>query len=248
MKYRYYIIFEIILILLINANHIKVSAQYLDNVSKTVYLTFDDGPSINITKDIIKILNDNNIKGTFFIVGDSANIYPFLLNELEESRMCIMPHCNIHDYNIIYKSEHDYFKDLEKCKENINNILGSKKMNFIRMPGGSDNQTCSKEVLSNIKEKIIQNGYNYIDWTIAVGDTETIEVSADFLKSRVRDEGCLYDVEVVLMHDLGRKKVTVEALQDIINTYTERGYKFKTLDEIENWEIQYLKEINVINK
>lgn len=193
-------------------------------------------------------MNENNIKASFFVVGGSASIYPYLLKDLDNNRMCIMPHCNVHDYRSIYKSENEYFKDLEACKKNIEDIIGKKKMNFIRMPGGSDNQMCEKEVLSNIKKRIIENGENYIDWTIAVGDTESDGVSSDFLKSRVRDEGGLYNVEIVLMHDLGGKKVTVEALQDIINFYKERGYVFKTLYEIEPWEIQYLKEINVLNK
>lgn len=247
-KYRFYIILSIILLLTFNINSIQVSALNTDNSKKTVYLTFDDGPSINVTRDIIQILNNNDIKGTFFVVGDSASIYPYLLSELDENEMCIMPHCNIHDYISIYKTEEQYFKDLEKCKENIRAIIGDREMNFIRMPGGADNEICSEEVLSKIKGKIIESGANYIDWTIAVGDTESEEVSADFLKSRVRDEGCLYEVEVVLMHDLGGKRVTVEALQDIINIYKERGYTFKALDEIEPWEMQYLKEINVINK
>ena len=243
-KFRRFIIF----LLIFSSNYIQVSALYSKMNNKTVYLTFDDGPSINITNDIINILNSNNVKGTFFVVGDSASIYPYLIKNLNYNNMCIMPHCNIHDYKSIYKNEESYFRDLNKCKENIKLTIGNRKMNFIRMPGGSDNEICSKEVLDKIKEKILSNGDNYIDWTIAVGDAEDFNVSAESLKSRVRDEGGLYEVEVVLMHDLGNKKSTVQALQDIISIYKDRGYTFKTLDEIEPWEIEYLKEINVLNK
>lgn len=247
-KFRNFVILLIFFLATFSSNYIQVSALYSEKINKTVYLTFDDGPSINVTKDILKILKENNIRGTFFVVGDSVNLYPHLIKELNEDKMCIMPHCNIHDYKGIYKNEDNYFEDLNKCKENINAIIGNKKMNFIRMPGGSDNEICSDEVLSKIKGKILNDGENYIDWTIAVGDAENFEVSVELIKSRVRDEGGLYNVEVVLMHDSGVKKSTVEALQDIINIYKERGYTFKALDEIEPWEIEYLKEINVLNK
>ncbi|WP_322545806.1 polysaccharide deacetylase family protein, partial [Clostridium perfringens] len=56
-------------------NYIPVSALYAENNRKTVYLTFDDGPSANITKGLISVLNNNEVKGTFFIVGDYAGIY-----------------------------------------------------------------------------------------------------------------------------------------------------------------------------
>lgn len=247
-RFSTYLSFFVIFIFLNNINYIPVSALYTKNNTKNVYLTFDDGPSLNITKEVINILNNNDIKATFFLVGDKANIYPYMLKTLDENGMCIMPHCNVHDYTSIYKSEEDYFKDLNKCKSTIESILGKKELNFIRLPGGADNTVCNADILSKIKDKIVDNGQYYIDWTIAAGDDESKYSSSDLIKSRIRDEGALYDVEVVLMHDLGDRKATSEALQDIINFYKEKGYKFKSLNEIEDWEIQYLKDINVLNK
>ncbi|GAA0085261.1 polysaccharide deacetylase family protein [Clostridium sp. CTA-7] len=247
-KFNKYFNFFIMLIFFNNMNYIPVSALYAENNRKTVYLTFDDGPSANITKGLISVLNNNEVKGTFFIVGDYAGIYPYVLKSLDENGMCIMPHCNIHDYATLYKSEEKYFKDLNKCKSIIEDTVGKKNLNFIRLPGGSDNTVSNDNILTNIKNTIINNGDYYIDWTIASGDAELSETSADFIKSRIRDEGGLYNVEVVLMHDLGGKFTTVEALQDIISFYKNKGYTFKTLNEIEEWEIEYLKDIKVLNK
>ncbi|MDI9216390.1 polysaccharide deacetylase family protein [Clostridium tertium] len=247
-KFSKFISFIALFIFLNNINYIPVSALYTENHLKTVYLTFDDGPSVNVTKELINILNDNNIKATFFVVGDYANIYPYMIKSLNENGMCIMPHCNIHDYVSVYKSEENYFKDLDKCRDTIESILGKRNLNFIRLPGGSNNTVCDSNVLSKIKNRIVRNGDYYIDWTIAAGDSEAKDLSSEFINSRIKDEGGLYDVEVVLMHDLGDKYATVDSLQEIINFYKEKGYKFKTLNEIENWEIQYLKDINVLNK
>ena len=132
-KFSRFISFIALFIFLNNINYIPVSALYTENHMKTVYLTFDDGPSVNITKELINILNENNIKATFFVVGDSANIYPYMIKSLNESGMCIMPHCNMHDYTSLYKSEENYFKDLDKCKSTIESILGKRNLNFIRL-------------------------------------------------------------------------------------------------------------------
>lgn len=247
-KFRKLITFLCILLLIISNNYIQVLAIYSNNESKTVYLTFDDGPSSNNTNKIIDILNKNNIRGTFFVVGDSTNIYPHLIKKLDENNMCIMPHCNFHDYKGIYKCEENYFKDLNTCKENINKIIGNREMNFIRIPGGSDNKICNEEVLNNIKTKILDNGDNYIDWTINIADIERHSSSREFVKSIIMDEGGLYNIEVVLMKDVSGKESNIESLQEIIDFYNKRGYKFKTLNEIEEWEKEYLKEIKVLNK
>ncbi|MBS5938512.1 MAG: polysaccharide deacetylase [Clostridium sp.] len=241
-------IFILSLFIFISYNSIHVSALYTTTPKKTVYLTFDDGPSVKITKDIIDILKANNIKGTFFVVGDYISIYPYLLEELENSNMSIMPHCNYHDYKALYKNEEAYFTDLNKCISNIKKVIGDKKMNFVRLPGGADNTYCEAETLKKIKSNLLSKNINYIDWTIDTGDSESYDISKDYLISRIRDEGCLYDVEVVLMHDLGGKNTTVEALQGIIDIYKEKGYEFKTLNDIEDQEIEYLKKINVLNK
>ncbi|MDZ7548461.1 polysaccharide deacetylase family protein, partial [Clostridium perfringens] len=74
-KFNKYFNFFIMLIFFNNMNYIPVSALYAENNRKTVYLTFDDGPSANITKGLISVLNNNEVKGTFFIVGDYAGIY-----------------------------------------------------------------------------------------------------------------------------------------------------------------------------
>jgi len=241
-------IFILSLFIFISYNSIHVSALYRTTPKKTVYLTFDDGPSVKVTKEIIDVLNANNIKGTFFVVGDYVSIYPYILEELDNSNMSIMPHCNFHDYNALYKNEEEYFKDLDKCISNIQKVIGDKKMNFVRLPGGADNTYCEAETLKKIKSNLLSKGINYIDWTIDTGDSESYDISKDYLISRIMDEGCLYEVEVVLMHDLGGKNTTVEALQGIIDIYKEKGYEFKTLNEIGDQEIEYLKKINVLNK
>lgn len=222
-------------------------ATNIDNI-KTVYITFEGGPSINSTNNITNILDINDIKATFFVVGDYANIYRYIIKDLNEKKMCIMPNCNIQDYKYIYKSEENYFKDLNNCKENIKSIIGETKLNFIRLPGEIGKSFCKANVLKCIKEKVRSNGDYYIDWTISLKSENLKEIDLEFIKSKIREEGGLYKVEVVNISDFGDKNAPSEYLKVVIDFYKERGYKFKALNEIEEWEIEYLKNIKIINK
>ena len=49
---------------------------------KTVYLTFDDGPIPEVTPWVLNVLDQYNIKGTFFCVGDNVALYKELYNEI----------------------------------------------------------------------------------------------------------------------------------------------------------------------
>ena len=52
---------------------------------KTIYLTFDDGPSDRVTPKILDVLKEEDVKATFFIVGQSAETRKYLLRrEIEE--------------------------------------------------------------------------------------------------------------------------------------------------------------------
>ncbi|MEG2290864.1 MAG: polysaccharide deacetylase family protein [Clostridium sp.] len=216
--------------------------------NKTVYLTFDDGPSPSTTNEILKVLENNNIKGSFFIIGKNARDNSDIIKNMNKSGMAVMPHTDSHEYNKIYSCAKSYFEDLKNCENTISALTGKENLRFVRMPGGSDNSVASESVLDEIRKNIISNNKYYIDWSLDTGDTETAQVTVDFIESRVREYGGLYKVEVVLMHDLQNKITTIESLQKTIDFYTERGYEFKTLDNINSEEIDYLKEIRVINK
>ncbi|MGL5353852.1 MAG: polysaccharide deacetylase family protein [Clostridium sp.] len=215
---------------------------------KTVYLTFDDGPSTGTTNNIIDVLNENNIKATFFIIGLNARRNVEIIKRINENGMSIMPHADKHEYNTIYSSKSRYFEDLTKCEDTITRLTGKSNFNFVRMPGGSDNDIARGGILNEIKEQIVNDNRYYIDWSLDIGDTDSAHVSVESIESRVRDQGALYRVEVLLMHDMQNKLTTTQSLQSTIDFYKERGYEFKTLDNIDASEIEYLKEIRVINK
>ena len=59
-------------------NHAGKPAALLDLYlhPRTMYLTFDDGPSEENTNAVLDILKERNIKATFFLVGENVEKHP----------------------------------------------------------------------------------------------------------------------------------------------------------------------------
>lgn len=237
----------IVFIMLFNLTSINVMALTPQN--KTVYLTFDDGPANGNTNKILNILEKNNVKATFFVVGSRIPANKAIIKKAKSLNMAIYPHCNNHDYDKIYSSKNEYLKDLNCCKKNMINTLGKdcSDFKFVRLPGGATNTVCKREILNNIKNELKAKNTMYIDWNVDSGDAVARNVSSNTIKNNMKNYAGIYNVEVVLMHDSGDKESTVETLQSIINGYKKKNYKFKTLNNISKEEINYLKKIRVIN-
>lgn len=240
------LILAVILIITLNSAYIQGNCD--NSKKKVVYLTFDDGPSSINTNNIIDILNKNGVKGSFFVVGNKVSENKNTLKKARALGMAIYPHCNLHSYEKIYSSSDEYFKDLSLCENKINSVLNEKRnFKFVRLPGGSTNRVASPSVLKEIKSELESRNVMYIDWNIDSGDASAANVSSKRIKENIKSNSGTYRVEVVLMHDAEGKKSTVSTLENIINEYKFMNYEFKTLDDITNEEVQYLKNIRVIN-
>ena len=245
MKWTRLVIFTFIMAICLNIG-VVVEAN---EIEKVVFLTFDDGPSMRGTEKIINTLNKNNVKATFFVVGENIKYFPESIKIMGRNNMAIYPHCNNHKYAELYSSKNNYFNDLNECNKLIEEVTGkSNKKIFVRLPGGSDNLVCDSEVLKSIKDELVRNEYCYVDWNVDIGDATALQVSTDVLINNINKYAGSYRVEVVLMHDLDNKETTIDALERVINEYKSMGYKFKTFDEITKEELQYLEKINVINR
>ena len=216
--------------------------------SKVVFLTFDDGPSYNNTPRVLNILNSNNVKATFFVIGRKAEANNNLIKQMENSGMCILPHTYSHDYKTIYKNEEEYFKDLNQCISVIKNNTSNRAVNFTRLPGGSDNEMGSARVLNSIKQKLLLQGISYIDWNVSSMDAGNYYIASKDIKKTVINQCKCWNIPIILMHDSEAKGSTVEALQDIITYLKNEGYTFKTLSDISEEEIGRLKKYKILNK
>ncbi len=194
-----------------------------------VYLTFDDGPSYNTGK-ILKILDQYNIKATFFVAGYSSSHRQYI-KQAYDAGHTIALHTYSHEYSDVYKSVDAYFKDLQKISDVVESLTGYKSP-YIRFPGGSSNSISRnyfKVIMSTLVQEVRARGYQYYDWNVSSADASGSNVSTSKIinSSTSAASGEL----MILFHDTYGKDTTAAALPSIIEYYLNRGFTFKAIDE-----------------
>ena len=186
---------------------------------KTVYLTFDDGPTKYLTDEILDILEENEVMATFFVIGKMANENQSVLKRIYNDGHTVALHGYSHEYKKIFSSPIELEKDILKCIDTLENLLPEFKAKYFRFPGGSHK-------LSNRLKNVPKNlNLTTIDWNATIGDGEYNDGSVEtykkeFLKT-VKDKNKV----VLLMHDT--KKNTAKCLPYFIDYFIENGYSFR---------------------
>ena len=196
-------------------------------IKKTVYLTFDDGPSKN-TEKILDTLKKYNAKATFFVIGDNLTEEKinYMKRAIEEGHM-IGLHTYSHDYNKIYSSVNDFLSDYDKLRQVLVETLNYSPTIF-RFPGGSycSYGTCIREELIS---EMTRRGYTYYDWNVSAEDSVGT-VTAHSIHKNIFPKVYEYSSPVILMHDSASNRLTAELLPDIIEELQTNGYSFDTLE------------------
>lgn len=196
----------------------KDEAEILIEDGRKVYLTFDDGPSC-YTDEILDILNQYNVKATFFVVGKNDEESLKMYQRIVEEGHTLGTHSYSHKYRDIYESVDSYAEDLRKLQELLYETTGVWSR-YTRFPGGSSNRVSSVDMRELI-EYLGEQGITYFDWNISSGDAKSGYVSVQTIVDNVMGDIEKHDTAIVLMHDAADKKTTVEALPIIIEKILE---------------------------
>lgn len=199
---------------------------------KTVFLTFDDGPTQSVTPLILDLLKKENIKATFFVLGNRAKLNPELIKREFEEGHYIANHGYTHIYSQIYRNNQtvlDEYNYTEKC---IQEALGNPNYHskVFRFPGGSHGGYYNT-IKAEAKQFMRQNGIVSLDWNALSRDAEGANTKEELIQSVIDTVGDKKSV-VILMHDSADKILTYETLPDVIKYLRDNGYKFKTLYDI----------------
>ena len=211
-------------------NKENITASQEDEEIGVIFLTFDDGPSTNITPGILDILKEKNIKATFFVLNYNEEEEQLIKREYEEGHT-IGIHGYSHDYSTIYESEEAYMENITKLKEKIKESTGC-DTTITRFPGGSSN-TISKfnpGIMSRLTKLVLENGYKYFDWNVSSEDAVGAETSEELYNNVIN--GLSKDKRnFVLMHDFTKNEAILEALPKIIDYGMENGYVFEKITD-----------------
>lgn len=191
--------------------------QYGANVGeRIVALTFDDGPNVETTPEVLRKLLDYGIPGTFFLVGqnitsDSAGVV----------KAAVSQGCEIGNHSVTHSVMSSMpidavLDELERNSDRIEQITGRRPA-FFRPPYiAVSPQMCEAVPLPMIA------GYGAEDWE----ETVTAPMRAQRILSQLKDG------IIILLHDMSGNRMTVEALDAIITLSEKQGYRFVTVENL----------------
>ncbi len=128
----------------------------IPNTQNKIYLTFDDGPTPEITEWVLDVLNENNIKATFFCIGINVEKYPEIFKKVIKNGHSIGNHTfnHIQGWKATTK---DYLENAKQCENAISN-LQSLTCNLFRPPYG--------KIKSSLSQKLQKLGYKVVMWDV----------------------------------------------------------------------------------
>lgn len=187
---------------------------------KTVYLTFDDGPSL-YTNDILTILAEHDVKATFFVVGKTDDESKEAYRRIVEEGHTLGMHSYSHDYDQIYRSIDDFDKDFTKLWDLLYDIIGYRPRIY-RFPGGSANQV-NPDGMEKFIRYLNDKSVVYFDWNVVNKDATGVRYTKEELIDNVLTDVARKKRSIVLMHDSSTKGTTVESLAELIETLLSEG-------------------------
>lgn len=191
---------------------------------KQVALTFDCAWGADDIPIILKTLDDNGYKATFFLVGSWIDKYPDKVKLIADGGHDVANHSNTHAH-VNKLSYEQNVEDIKACSDKIAKITGKPSMLY-RGPYGEYNNTVIKAA-NNQSHEVIQWSIDTLDYT---GKTPKE------MCERINDK--LENGSIILMHN--DTKYTSQGLQLIIDTIEEKGYEIVPISELiykENYKI-----------
>lgn len=183
---------------------------------KEVALTFDDGPT-EFTLKFLDLLKENNIKATFFCIGQQIQQYPETFQRIIAEGHSIGNHTYSHSTNTGFLSTSKMIEEIENCDEVIFKI-GNIKTYLYRPPFGVTNPNIAKAIKKTNKKSI--------GWNVRSLDT-VIQDEKKILKKVTKN---LKKGSIILLHDTSEK--TYNVLVELLLFLEREKYSTFTIDSI----------------
>lgn len=204
------------------ATTLPESLHPYESQEKIVYLTFDDGPDPINTPAALDILRNEQVPGTFYVLGYMAEQNPEILKRIFNEGHAIGNHSYDHDYKNLYASPWAFMEQIIKTDNVIQSIVGVRPL-IIRAPGGTVGAFDE-----NYWEMLRAFGYVEHDWNIVTQDATPERPDAQMQVNNVINQmgDSRPNTVIVLMHTTYGKEETIKALPEIIHLFKDWGYKF----------------------
>jgi len=188
--------------------------------SNEVFLTFDDGPTPEITEFVLSELKKYNAKATFFCIGKNIKKQSNTFNKIVSEGHAIGNHTQNHLQG--WKTNNQkYLKSVLECENIIANwpqkVNNSK---LFRPPYGKIRKSQARNLL--------KNGYKIIMWDVLSGDFD----------SSISNERCLQNVlkntrngSIIVFHDSVKAAEKIKyALPRVLKALSDKGFSFSKIE------------------
>lgn len=183
---------------------------------KKVALTMNCAWNADDIDKILEVLEENNIKITFFMVGDWVEKYPDAVKKIYEAGHEIGTHSDTHPH-VNHLSYQENIEELEKSNEKIETITGN-KTNLYRTPYGEYNQT----VIQSAQD----TGYYTIQWSLDTLDYTGL--TGEEMWNRIKNK--IGSGDIILMHN--GTEHTADSLDRILKNIKEKGLEVVKISEL----------------
>ncbi|MBN2135410.1 MAG: polysaccharide deacetylase family protein [Acidobacteria bacterium] len=197
------------------------SVDKIDTNKKIVYLTFDDGPSPDITPAVLDLLAEYNAKATFFMTGMKMEKYPELVKRVIDEGHAFGHHSYAHK-RMILKTYGYIQNDIEKMDRLFEEFTGEKVVLY-RPPWGAKFIMLPK-VLRDTNKKLIM-------WSAESPSQYNREnLNGEWIAAETLEE--VKPGSIVLLHDgwTGTHGEIAKAVAIILDKLTEKGYRFNRIE------------------
>lgn len=178
---------------------------------KTIYLTFDDGPTPEITIWVLDLLKQFNAKATFFCIGENVKRYPTIYNRLITEGHAV----GNHTYNHLngWKTK---FKDYIENTSIAKNYIES---NLFRPPYG--------KITNKQGKALLKNGYKIIMWDVLSGDFDKSQTAEKCWNNVLNNT---VDESIIVFHDSIKAEHKMKyALEKTLIHFSKKDFQFNKL-------------------
>lgn len=178
-----------------------------------VAITFDDGPHLKNTDDIVNIFSKYNAHTTFFMLGSNVVKYPDVVKRVYDAGHEIGIHTWSHK-ELTKLSSDEVKNEVNNTATEIEKITG-KRPTLVRPPYGSINEN----VKNSIDNPLILWNIDSLDWKSR--DKEKI---VPLVVNNVQDG------DIILLHDI--HSTTIPAVEEILKYLIENDYQVITVSQM----------------
>jgi len=190
----------------------------IPNSENIIYLTFDDGPTPEITERVLEILDKHQIKATFFCIGDNVRKHPEIVQKILSKQHSVGNHTYSHlkGWRTPTKT---YINNTEACRMKLNSQFAIQNSQIFRPPYG--------KITPWQSFKLRKLGYKIIMWDVLSKDYAA-SISAEMCYENVLKN--VSSGSIIVFHDSNKAKENIlNSLEKTIETLKSKGFNFEKI-------------------